>query len=430
MGGGGRQRGRKEEGFYIPEDVMVSILGRLPVKSLLRFKCVCKLWLSLISNPNFVESHLSYQNNKDPQILVATPTDHHRKIVIDSIVLRGDATEITHKLTVHDIPLDSFEMLLSCNGIVCFYGVIYIHVCNPSTREFRTLPPATPRIRLFQDRSINYLEQVGLGQDQVTKEYKVVRLFKREEYNGSRNLFMEGEVFTLGKERPGLWRGIGATPFQSAVVPPCFANGALHWLTHENFPTEKSKVISFDLHDEKFRLLPHPSCCSNPSKTWASRFLLILRGCLCLGDRIADSQLDIWTLRDYHSPNSMWVKEYEINLETNKIDGYGPYMYPPIYPIAVHMNGNFCLTLEGERLYYYDLRSNSFRNVDYRRPSQLIYDPWSNSFCNVNYSNHSELICYIDASYHQSTVTMSVDFIPTEYVDSLVSLFGRRYPTC
>ncbi|KAF8396749.1 hypothetical protein HHK36_018379 [Tetracentron sinense] len=136
MGGDGRQRGRKEEGFYIPEDVMVSILGRLPVKSLLRFKCVCKLWLSLISNPNFVESHLSYQNNKDPQILVATPTDHHRKIVIDSIVLRGDATEITHKLTVHDIPLDSFEMLLSCNGIVCFYGVIYIHVCNPSTREF------------------------------------------------------------------------------------------------------------------------------------------------------------------------------------------------------------------------------------------------------------------------------------------------------
>ncbi|KAF8407483.1 hypothetical protein HHK36_006617 [Tetracentron sinense] len=124
--------------------------GILHVKSLLRFKCVCKLWLSLISNPNFVESHLSYQNNKDPQILVATPTDHHRKIVIDSIVLRGDATEITHKLTVHDIPLDSFEMLLSCNGIVCFYGVIYIHVCNPSTREFRTLPPATPRIRLFQ----------------------------------------------------------------------------------------------------------------------------------------------------------------------------------------------------------------------------------------------------------------------------------------
>lgn len=39
-------------------DLIVEILLRLPIKSLLRFKCVCKSWLSFISDPHFVKSHL------------------------------------------------------------------------------------------------------------------------------------------------------------------------------------------------------------------------------------------------------------------------------------------------------------------------------------------------------------------------------------
>ena len=41
----------------LPEEVMLEILLRLPVKSLLRFKSVCKHWLSLISDPNFAKLH-------------------------------------------------------------------------------------------------------------------------------------------------------------------------------------------------------------------------------------------------------------------------------------------------------------------------------------------------------------------------------------
>ncbi|XP_061371685.1 F-box protein At1g15015-like isoform X2 [Gastrolobium bilobum] len=38
-------------------DVIQEILLRLPVKSLVRFKCVCKSWLSLISDSQFAKSH-------------------------------------------------------------------------------------------------------------------------------------------------------------------------------------------------------------------------------------------------------------------------------------------------------------------------------------------------------------------------------------
>src|SRR4051812_32733503 len=42
----------------LPEDLVVEILLRLPVRSLLQFKCICKFWKTLISDPKFAKRHL------------------------------------------------------------------------------------------------------------------------------------------------------------------------------------------------------------------------------------------------------------------------------------------------------------------------------------------------------------------------------------
>lgn len=42
-----------EEGNRLTHDVMCEILLTLPTKSLVIFKCVCKAWFSMISDPNF-----------------------------------------------------------------------------------------------------------------------------------------------------------------------------------------------------------------------------------------------------------------------------------------------------------------------------------------------------------------------------------------
>ncbi|XP_040369750.1 F-box protein At2g23160 isoform X2 [Rosa chinensis] len=44
--------------------VIVEILSWLPAKSLLRFRCVCKAWRALISDPYFIRKHLSRINTK------------------------------------------------------------------------------------------------------------------------------------------------------------------------------------------------------------------------------------------------------------------------------------------------------------------------------------------------------------------------------
>ncbi|XP_028055553.1 F-box/kelch-repeat protein At3g23880-like [Camellia sinensis] len=51
---------------YLSEELVIEILSRLPVKSLMRFKCVCKTWCSLTTNPSLIAAHLN--NNTDRTI--------------------------------------------------------------------------------------------------------------------------------------------------------------------------------------------------------------------------------------------------------------------------------------------------------------------------------------------------------------------------
>ncbi|GAU26315.1 hypothetical protein TSUD_56130 [Trifolium subterraneum] len=63
------------ENTDLPHELIILILQRLPVKSLIRFKCVCKSWFSLISSDtHFANSHF--------QLTAATHT--HRALFIST----------------------------------------------------------------------------------------------------------------------------------------------------------------------------------------------------------------------------------------------------------------------------------------------------------------------------------------------------------
>ncbi|RZB52373.1 hypothetical protein D0Y65_048728 [Glycine soja] len=47
------------------DELIEEILSRIPVKPLIQFKCVCKGWNSLMSDPYFIKLHLSKSAAKD-----------------------------------------------------------------------------------------------------------------------------------------------------------------------------------------------------------------------------------------------------------------------------------------------------------------------------------------------------------------------------
>lgn len=58
-----------------PQDVLTEILLRLPVKSLLQFKCVCKYWYAVIGSPGFVRKHFNHENNRTRLLYYTSDND-------------------------------------------------------------------------------------------------------------------------------------------------------------------------------------------------------------------------------------------------------------------------------------------------------------------------------------------------------------------
>ncbi|KAF9663475.1 hypothetical protein SADUNF_Sadunf17G0054400 [Salix dunnii] len=156
----------------LPQEIIVDILTYLPVKSLVKFKCVCKSWRSLISDPQFAKMHLKRayedENINRQRLLVATDPLYS----VDFEAASGGDNDNT----LVELPFpnavnhgDSFAVGLflgSCDGIVCILNEVDdVVLWNPSTRESKKLPG--PSSSLHKDFS------TGLGYDSTTDDYKM-----------------------------------------------------------------------------------------------------------------------------------------------------------------------------------------------------------------------------------------------------------------
>jgi hypothetical protein len=101
------------------QELIIQILLRLPMKYLIRFKCVCKLWFSLISNPHFANSHFQLTTHTLRFLCISALSPEIRSIDFNAFLNDVPASSNFNCL----LPLSyfPFEIKASCRDFIFLY---------------------------------------------------------------------------------------------------------------------------------------------------------------------------------------------------------------------------------------------------------------------------------------------------------------------
>ncbi|XP_026421582.1 F-box/kelch-repeat protein At3g23880-like [Papaver somniferum] len=346
-----------------PDDIMMDILARLPVKSILRFRCVNKAWCKLLKDRKFVQKHLNHTTKKNKfSLLVNSGKDIYTMSYdpTSSILDRPVKTNFSVRSK------SGIAVFGYCNGLVCISsgGSKVLFPWNPATQEYKKLP--IPELRFPRPHScqIDY----GLGYDDKSDDFKVV-------FVASYRHIPRIEVH-IHKLRCDSWRYIGEFPYDLsqdsrmsdiARVP---VNGALHWIAvTDSDDLDCEAIIYFDFEKVTFVSMPLPKI-PNPldvdtfDYTKYVRRLCVLGGSLCLMCSNPEASSDVWQL-DSETRNS-WTKLFTVDQQ--KLSG----CVSDLMPLWSFENGRVVLGLEmryaGLHLILYDPKDESSEHL---RPFQV-----------------------------------------------------------
>ena len=249
---------------HLPHDIALNILANLPVKSVLRFRCVSKTWDSSITTPDFISTHLNLNNNNNNNnnlaylIHVYSDPIIPSNTTIPSFISGYDHTfnRISEYPIPSALPLSRAHSADSCNGLVCLtqYGRFFtnIHLWNPSIRKFKRLSDSSlPQY---------YCISTGFAYDSKTNDYKVVKISQKGSPHNP-GVELGAEVYTLSSDS---WRRVGISLKNNAMIveknqTSIFVSGALHWLEYvSEAQMHHYMILSFDVNNDKFREIALP----------------------------------------------------------------------------------------------------------------------------------------------------------------------------
>ncbi|CAN0896961.1 F-box/kelch-repeat protein At3g06240 [Linum grandiflorum] len=200
-----RNGSRRRTCTYLTEDIVINILQWLPVLSCIaKFRCVCRSWRNLLSDPNLIRKIIFSQPSHDQKrlkILIAgVGRGHIDRNEVAPLVCSVYSYETLRPITdQQELYVDHMRrgggetrVVGCCNGIFCMSNttklrgnVNYSHsmiLWNPVTSETKIIPPGF-RHPCYSSRTTLDIreERIGFGYDPKTKDYKIVRVLELEE---------------------------------------------------------------------------------------------------------------------------------------------------------------------------------------------------------------------------------------------------------
>ncbi|XP_015063127.1 F-box/kelch-repeat protein At3g23880-like [Solanum pennellii] len=337
----------------LPQDIIIEILIRLPLKTLLKFRSVSKSWLYLLSDAQFHKTHISFSMN-NPKFtdctLAAIPTVSGLGKICHVYTISSDNSSVI--LSKHGCPSKTLSLsawiLGSCNGLICLTSDCF---------NLMLLNPCTGKFSLFPDLMIEYEVgdggvhiRYGFGYDASTDDYKVVKMFSFPRIDNEGRHVNMVSVYSL---KGSSWSSIQG--FDSGHVNGnvgVFANGVLHWEGCYDYVSGgvSSEIVTLDLAKEIYGRIALPRY-EGGGITWT---LGESRGRLVACCNYESNKADMWVLKEY-GVEKTWTKVVTISSPDDRRVN--------ISPLFVAENGDEVLVKLGTEVTLYNSRNASFKRI-------------------------------------------------------------------
>ncbi|KAL6561960.1 hypothetical protein OROGR_002967 [Orobanche gracilis] len=296
--------------YDLPEELLAEILKLLPVKFILRCRCVQKSWYHLIGSDMFITLHFNYRK---------ISTDQHPKYLFfenaytDVVTLRYDDVQCEEYCKPKYPPglADKFAWRAVSYGLICISTMVFadrdatkeIYLWNPLVEKYKTLPDSPLLINTETE-----WKALAFGFVPEINDYVVVHIVKPYLHlrSGERNPHsVTIGVYSLNSNS---WKKICQDKVFVGRIncfDVVFINGAAFWagvglnmrkiILCYDTKTDKLCEISLPKYSHGVHTI-HPLGQSIAYFVWDRRY----------------DYFDMWILR-YHSPNKFsWDKKMTI----------------------------------------------------------------------------------------------------------------------
>ncbi|GAU28517.1 hypothetical protein TSUD_156740 [Trifolium subterraneum] len=294
---------------HIPDDIIFSVLSKLPLKSLKRFGCVCKPWSLLFDDNCFMTMFRNNLLTKDhpyydyTSVLIQTKHGayyHNYKYLLHSLSGDDNIVELDwpnpfpiqeedkHPSSSEEEEEEGFEdkppvtrLLIvgsvSINGTLCLdnrYSEGELILWNPTTNKFKFIPSSPilsiPYYGVWPDHTL-------VGYDHIKDDYKVIRSMCARPNPKLPDVYF-WDLYSLNSNT---WNTIEADVPQSDQNIDVYTDGVCHWWGQRE---KQAYLVSFDFSDESFitTLIPLYVDDSDVFNRAVGRRLVLLNGSIAL----------------------------------------------------------------------------------------------------------------------------------------------------
>lgn len=246
---------------HILEEMIIEILSRLPLKCLVRFMCVSRLWCS----------YVKVVQPKNPRQRVLLHETWSKTSYLLSSINEDDSNERI-RIPLRKRKHQPSRVLGSCNGLLLLGCMADLYLWNPLTRDLKKV---MQYFRLEDDEGYRVVS--GLCYDSSNDEYKAVMALASQTPR-------QGEEFVVvGSFQDRCWTEVHFPYIVRTVNSGPVLREHLHWYVCEKESSDSNspqRVVSFNPRANKFNSIPMPQ----PKDVDGDTILGLgaLDGCLCM----------------------------------------------------------------------------------------------------------------------------------------------------